>query len=576
MLAPIVVETRDDGRVEVGVTFREKEQVKQVPGARWDSKDRVWTVPMSWAACVQLRGVFGDRLQVGPKLESLAQQVFDERVRPAMELRTALDAPWVPDDRLTPLQKASVAFGHVADCYVEGDPMGAGKTPMTISTIRLSEDPFPALVVSPNGVKPHWRSQFATWWPEQSPTVSVVHGNAKQRREAIDEVATGAAQVLVVNWEVLLKHSRVAGYGNIRLSEKEKEPKELNFIDWRTVVADEVHRAKTPKAKQTRALWAIGDAADRRIGLTGTPISRSPEDLWAVMRFIYPAEYPSKVQFLERYAQMSWSALGYQTVVGLRADTRDELYQFFDARFIRRPKELILPELPGSLPPQRRIVDLKPAQKKAYKKLKDEMIVSLDGGALMAANPLQQFLRLRQLCAATGEIDESGNLVLKEPSAKLDELELVLEELEDDDQTIVFAQSRQLIELAHTRLTGAGYRAAMYVGSQPSDQNETNRERFQKGELDVLLLTYDAGSEGIDLSAATVNVKLERGQKMEKDQQADERSVRPGQKVPTRHVHIFTAGTVDWAVEERHGEKVEMLQEVCRDEETLRVMLGTS
>jgi SNF2 family DNA or RNA helicase len=582
---PIRIEVRDDGRIEVDISFREKELLKRVPGARWDSGDRVWTVPMSYAACIQLRGIFEDRLTIGPRLEQMAMETFEGRVRPALELRTAADAPWIDEPKLTPLQRASVGFGWVADSYVEGDPMGAGKTPMTVCTLKRDDAPYPTCVVSPNGVKTHWRSQFATWWPDSSPRVSIVSGNAKQRREAIDVVARGEADILVINWEVILKHSRVAGFGNNRLSDKEKEPKELNAIKWQMVVADEVHRAKTPKAKQTRALWAIGDGARRRVGLTGTPLTRTPEDLWAVMRFIAPTEYPSKVAFLTRYGQYSFSALGYQVCVGLRGDTKDELFKFFDPRFIRRPKELILPELPGSLPPMRRIVDLKPAQKKAYKKLKEEMIVQLDGGVLMAANPLQQFIRLRQLCAATGEIEveqvtaedgsvhEKTKVTLKEPSSKLDELEAVLEDLDEDDRTIAFAESRQLIELAYARLVGAGYQVGMFIGTQTAEQNENERERFQAGELDVLLLTYGAGAEGVDLSRASVNVKLEHATRMEKDEQADERSVRPGQTVPTRHVRILAADTVDFAVEERNGDKVAMLEEVCRDEETLRAML---
>ncbi len=49
-----------------------KEQCKQVPGARHDSKRQAWRLPLSWAVCVIARGVFGAQLQVGPELVSWA------------------------------------------------------------------------------------------------------------------------------------------------------------------------------------------------------------------------------------------------------------------------------------------------------------------------------------------------------------------------------------------------------------------------------------------------------------------------------------------------------------------------
>jgi hypothetical protein len=49
-----------------------KEQVKQVPGARHDSKLQVWKFPLSWAVCVIARGVFGAELEVGPELVAWA------------------------------------------------------------------------------------------------------------------------------------------------------------------------------------------------------------------------------------------------------------------------------------------------------------------------------------------------------------------------------------------------------------------------------------------------------------------------------------------------------------------------
>jgi hypothetical protein len=49
-----------------------KDQVRQIPGARHDSKRQAWKFPLSWAVCVIARGVFGQKLEVGPELVAWA------------------------------------------------------------------------------------------------------------------------------------------------------------------------------------------------------------------------------------------------------------------------------------------------------------------------------------------------------------------------------------------------------------------------------------------------------------------------------------------------------------------------
>ncbi len=75
----------DEIVVQVPVTANER--VKEVPGARFHPQDRTWRVPLSWAACVQLRGVFGDALDVAPALAEWATEEYETRVKPAMEAR---------------------------------------------------------------------------------------------------------------------------------------------------------------------------------------------------------------------------------------------------------------------------------------------------------------------------------------------------------------------------------------------------------------------------------------------------------------------------------------------------------
>lgn len=577
----VPLRVRDDGLIEVGIGTRDKDNLKLVPGARWKQAERAWTTPLTWAAFQQLRGVFGDRLYIDDTLKEMAWRVYKERVEPCMALRVAKDCEWVngraggADYELEPLQRAAVGFMTIAQHAFEGDPMGSGKTPITICAIReLKErgrDVFPCLIVANNGAVVHWRNEFASWWPEVN--VSVIQGNVKERREAI----AADADVFVINWEGLKGHTRLAGYGKIRLTDKQKEEKELNDRVYRTLVVDEVHRGKDPKAQQTRACFYLADttyaAGGNIFGLTGSLIANSPEDLWAEGHIVVPPEYPTKSTFVDRYALMSWGHFGGLKVVGLRGDTREEFHRILEPRHIRRPKELILPQLAGKLPPVTRTVDLSPKQKKAYKALKEEMLVQLEGGTLMASNPLAKMQRLRQLAGATGVVEEDGSVSLKEPSTKLDDLVEVLEEL-DGDSVVVYAESRLLIELAAARLAKVGIDAVQYTGKVDVAERELNRIAFQEGRAQVILCTYGAGAESINLSKADALVRLEFSWSAIKNSQALERPVRPGREGPLRVIDIVAVDTVDLDVKKAFGDKLEMLEEVVRDEETMRRWLS--
>jgi SNF2 family DNA or RNA helicase len=568
------LETHDSGRLIVECGFVDKDNVEKIPGSRWDRKERHWTVPMSWAAMVQARGIFDGRLQVGDQLSELAWKVKQNRIDPAIEARNAEDAEG--DERLTPLQRAGARFMAVARQALNADPQGAGKTPVTICALQQLDDPFPAVVTCPNGLKDHWRDEFATWWPEVR--VGIARGGAAKRRQAIEDLANGELDVLAINWEVLRHHSRLAGYGNVSLSEKDKEDKDFQQFAPRTVILDEAHRSANPHAKQTRAVWYIGDSARYRYALTGTPVGNSPEELWSIMRFVAPDEYPGKSKWIDRYGLMSWNMYGGLEVVGLRGDTREELFKFLDPRFLRRPKRAILPQLPEKLPLQKRVVELPAKQKKPYDQMRKRMLAELEDGILIETNPAVKMLRLRQFCFARGKVtdldDGKQEVDLEMPSIKVDEaLEIIAEE-EEGTKIAFFASTRKGIELLSAELLKKEIDHARIVGGDEV-KREADRKRYQDREsgCNVAVCTYGAGAEGINLSSTDLQVYLERDPSFRKMSQAEERGDRPGRIGRLREMEVYAIGTVDERISEILSTKGRMAEEVNRDEEALKAWL---
>lgn len=472
---------------------------------------------------------------------------------------------------LYPFQRVGAAFLATAGRALIADEMGLGKGPQTIAAMELlGDDAYPALIVCPNSMKYVWQEEFRKWAPHRR--VSVAAGSAKKRREAIELVSHGTYDAVVINWESLRSHTRLAGYPSVNLTDAEKEEKELNLIPFATVVADEAHRGKDPRAKQTRALWYLGDRATNAFALSGTPVANSPEDCWALMRFVSPDEYPVKTQWVDRYGLQSWSPFGSLQVVGLRAEHKEELFRILDPRFIRRTKEAVLPQLPPKVY-ARRTVEMSPKQRKAYEDMRKHMLAEIEGGIAMASSPLARLTRLTQFASAYSELGPDGNPVMTEPSCKVDALEEIADEL-GGQKAVVVTQSVQLARMCSARLEKLGYRHGAITGDVPAADRMTYIRRFQEADLQFMVVTLGAGGEGITLTAAQTMIRLQRSYSLVQNKQVEDRLHRIGQEGSVEIIDVVSEGTVEEPQLRTLREKEDMFEEVVRDADTLREWLG--
>lgn len=590
------VDLTPDNRIVIDIAFREKDLVKQVPGAKYDADTRRWYTHVSWGACQALRGVFGPDLEIGEALAGWAWRELNERVTPALALHGAADATvgigggfW--DEKLFPYQRAAVAFGIFAERFLNASEMGVGKTVETIATLvgwqEKNGDALPAVIVCTNSMKRTWRREFRAWAPHLR--TAVVKGGRSVKAKQILQAATGETDVIIINWEALRGHSRIAPYGSIRLkrcqacggdgsvkeTSCEVHVRELNEVQWRTVIADEAHKAKSARAQQTRALWALAHNSQSRyrIGLTGTPIANAPDDLWSIMHYVAPEDWPHKTRYIDRYCLTSWNTFGGLDIVGVRPDTRDEFYRILDPRFIRHIKAIVLPQLPPKPEPQERIVELTPKQKKAYDKMSKDMLAELEGGTIAATSPLAKATRLSQFAAAYAEVGPDGRVVLTEPSCKVDALVELIEEA-GGKPLVAFAESRQLIELCERRLEKLKIPYLSIHGEIAEHERELAKEKFQQGDVPVILLTLGAGGEGLTLTAADTVVFLQRSWSMLKNKQAEDRIHRIGQTAERiQIINVLAEGTLEETREYRLAQKEGRLEEITRDQQALKRML---
>lgn len=554
----------------------------------------MWTLPIAWTTCLALRATFGAELQVGPKLVEWATD-HRAKVDRALALRDVTEAESPGDEDLYGFQRAGTAFVEVFGRAMIWDDPGSGKTVQAIRSLRRMQAAgttvFPALVVCPNSMKKTWKREFERWWPGTE--CSIVRGTAAERRKAL----TDDNPVKIINWETLRSHSRLSPYGSIALKRCrdcggqdaaithttcETHVRELNEIDFATVIADEVHRAKEPKSKQTRALWAATGDAPIRIGLSGTPIANNVIDLWAPLHWLNPAEWPSKTKWVDRYVNTMMNAFGGTMVLGLKQERYEEFYAGINPHTRRMPKELVLPFLPPIIF-TRRYLEMNTRQAKVYKQMRDTLVAELDGGMLIAGTPLTKAGRLAQLASSFAEVkfitevDEHGReydrpvVTLKDPSNKIDAF---MDDIPDFDgeSVAVMAVSRQLIDLLSARLTKAKIPHGLITGAVDEDERQRHIDEFQAGKTKFILFTAAAGGVGITLTAARYLVRLQRPWSRVDDVQALNRVHRIGSD---RHESIIvidyiSESTVEENVLKILDKKGAYFEEVVRDADLLR------
>jgi len=610
----IVLFTRDFSGNQDETLWNDSYQIKMIPGKKWDRKAKRWTLPKSYAACIVLRELFGDRIVVEPELAAWARSERNRR-DDVLLLREALSIGWVSpyfnehDAILYPFQVPGRDFLVKARNALLGDEMGVGKSLQTLSAIRAVDsigEAYPALIVCPNSLKRNWEREIKRWLPEANPFV--IQGSAAKRRVQITEAAEASNAIIIVNIEAMKLHSRLSSYGSTRLKrcmecETKTQPgtpdlkesacevheKELNRIPFRVCVLDEAHRVKDPAALQTRAIWNVfhGPTVEYRWALTGTPVANHPGDLWSIMHAIAPETYPAKSAFIDRYARIEYNHFGGMSIVGLKPDTKEEFFKILDPHFRRMIKADVLKQLPDKVF-MRRDVEMSPKQAKAYKDIAEQLVTVLEDGTVLVANGnLAGATRLLQFASAYCEVDQGEtpedpatwlvSLTDTPKSSKIDELMSIIED-DPGKPMVIAAEHRQLIDLAAARMTDAGIPFARVTGGVSADERDAAVQAFQDGKIDHILFTYKAGGVGLNLTRADTMVRLQRSWSLIDNNQGVDRIHRIGSEVHDKVtiIDLVAAGTIEETQLERLYDKAERLEEIVRDRAKLLTLGKTT
>lgn len=527
-----------------GATQAHQIGLLSVPSCRFANKGaNHWTVPRRYAQVVALGSMFDLDWS-----DAAAEAFFPivDTVRACQRLRTtgltaeeeAVVTGMLAEHGVHPKpgQAAAIVQLVTAGGAALFSEMGSGKSLVVAGALRLYGI-SPALIVCPPSVLYNWQRELRRFGVEST----VLDGTPAQKRKAIDALDLSATPVLITSYGSAKKLTRLARYGATALKrcnpcgghhdlpedKCEVHERFLNTIEWGAVVIDEAHRIRDPHTINTRAVWHLTESAPYRWFLTGTPIESNAKEFWSILHAMEPDEHPSSSKFMDRYLLTSKTYWGETEVLGLHPATRAEFEEITQWRW-RRDVKVGMPEVAY----ETRSTALSAKASKAYRQMEKQLMAEIgmegsdDTGVLLADNHMVKYLRLLQLANATCEITADGNVVMSEPSDKLD---LFMDTLEDiGEPAIAWFASVKLLKLASERLDKAGVKHVVIHGETPPKKRQEAVDAFQSGEVDLILLNPAAGGEGITLTRARVSVWVMRPASSIQNSQADDRNNRYG------------------------------------------------
>jgi superfamily II DNA or RNA helicase len=403
------------------------------------------------------------------------------------------------------------------------DDMGLGKTHQVLAFLTSlykskSKPKLPSLVVAPTSVVAAWSQKLTKY--KTGLKWHVFHGRGRV-------LPKRGVDIVLTTYGILQREAA------------------LREMDWHVVVLDEAQAIKNASTISARAARMM--KCGFRIAMTGTPVENSPMDLWSVMEFLLPGYLGTQARFKRLYGS------GRETLTRLQTDSLKRLVSPF---LLRRTKAQVLTELPEKT---EEVVtcEMTAAQKRAYRLFlstedANSMRESLKAGTKIDySNILALLTRLKQVCdhprlpeITAGRVKKLKTVDPAE-SGKWEAFEELLNEaLGSNLKVVVFTQYLAMMDLICHHLSENGIGYTDLRGDTPD--RAARLEKFADDpECKVFVCSLLAGGLGIDLTAGSVCIHMDRWWNPAKENQATDRLHRIGQ---TRGVQVFKLqipGTVE-------------------------------
>ena len=447
-------------------------------------------------------------------------------------------------------------FEHQRQSLIEGAfpfnfayfmEMGTGKTKVAIDNaaylFQKEEIEF-VFVIAPNSVYRNWKKEIDFHCPIES-NIYIW----KVTKDKTFKIDPKKITFILMNVEAL---SHASG-------KKWLEYKLLKHGKTSMIILDESTTIKNLKASRTKAIIKLGKLAKYRRILTGSPITKSPLDLFSQCAFLDKKllGYENYTVFKSRYAVMySIERGGYNIQIPKYYVNLEELeYKLKNFSYRVRKKDCL--DLPPKMYVQRHI-ELPDEQRIAYEKLKATALILLKDDEVSYNNKLTELLKLQQVANGFVKTND-GNIVDFKSNAKLKELLSILEESED--KCIIWANYVHNIEMIKKKL-GEVYGKDSVVSIYGKDSVDIRNKAVESFQSDdrcrFLVGNPTVGGYGLTLTAAKYVIYFSNSYNLEVRQQSEDRAHRYGQTSQVTYIDLIAADTIDEMVLHNLENKIEL------------------
>lgn len=443
---------------------------------------------------------------------------------------------------LRPYQEENVKFMVNQHRAILGDEPGLGKTLTTLTAVkRLGISSGPILVVAaPKAALGVWRDEAKKWYGWDA---MVFSGDIPphKRKGMLDSFQEEGFQMLIISYPMLstiLKWKR----------------------GWQAIICDEIHLGGLLNHK-TAAHKTLKKFAYRYLFLlSGTPIRRGPQDLFAPLQLIDSHKFSSYWRFVYEHCIVIEGPFGKS--IESRPKNPKALNQMLKQYLMRNTKKQQLKELPPKIR-QKITLTMTKEQQRVYKQLQEEMIADIDPtNVVMVQSEAVKIIRLRQLLVAPKilEVDENG--------AAIDSLkDLAALEFDAGRSIVVCTPFRDAVPIIAAELTELTHHIYAIHGQMKGDPSVIARD-FQACEdhKKVLIYTIKSGASFNAYEASTAFFVGYEWSAID-NLQAEDRLHRIGQQKSVNIYYFLYENTVDEAVMEKLDDKQMAANWILRTED---------
>jgi len=430
-------------------------------------------------------------------------------------------------------QRTALKQGAESQNFAYFMEMGTGKTKVTIDNAAylFTQNKIKhAIVIAPNSVYLNWVKEIKTH-------CSVDYNIMAHKVDTM--LSPQFADPLKLTWYLFNVEAMSHKSGLKKVKEL------LGEADRTMIIIDEATTIKNRTAKRTKNIIELGKGVAYKRILTGSPVTKSPLDLYSQCAFLDRSllGHESFYTFRARYAVMHEIDMGGHSVLLPKYYTNLEELEQNIKKFSYRCRKSECLDLPEKLYTQHYIT-LKDEHQKAYDKLKRNAWAVIQNEEVSYSNKLTEILKLHQCVNGHVKTDDGNILEFADP--KLDELLNLIEE--NEGKYIIWANYiyniEKIIKVLQDRY-GTESTVAIY-GSIDAEKRIENVKRFENDDrVRFFVGNPSTGGYGLNLVKASYVVYYSNSYNLEVREQSEDRAHRIGQTKNVLVIDLITRGTVD-------------------------------